>query len=1717
MSQFYWQLQTNTQQQEKNDTKDSDEWSCVGLTNDNTNEGLQQQQQQQQQQQSYWWHQQNQDGTDPYSAAAFQGFRASSGDDNRTKSWQTSITSNNPSTCFTQQQLGQIAVEKKIASLEIAEQEDEQTRYSFGIHQPILHLEHNISDHNAENNEIIDEKYNSEQVKAEIVSVDDTKGNISTGTLPPEEKEQIVSEVESGAPMIAVAQVTPIIATSIATAIETPFPVSVLSCNQTFPAAIPSTANIARVGPISNHDSCGFSVNRVVPTLQPVIPNPQMPSLAPVTNSARSTPLSLVEGTGETQNTTVVERTQIVTNVPVTNLQQIDAAVVPVKEEKSVMSTVSNQLREMVDLAPNSTPIDGAQKTQRQHESRQILKDDKERSIAISTSAEQSTDSAAHEDSFGRSVEKHRNSKNIRDRYRIIRQQYPEVIKRLDRLKMETHRLDWSPTQKASLKEVDESSHRVSNRRQKNSATINLDSSVTTNLKNIELISDARPSSKTINHSFTFPDRLSSEDSSTKNDVRYGEDFVNSLRRNRHARAREYDNFSSRGTKSEMGEIGPYRGPAVAKHRYAMQHASTGYQPYEYYLSGRQSLGPHVGRRTAHELAMMFNDDNAIVRRPQSSFDTTAYSKYQHMNEFAQDSHQNNAGEHSFESEESTGSDSEIARIHNEQEMARRAASMHYNAPLPAPNEFYYFGVIQLPQERVEYIMRRLPPPPEYFQLPAIEKAAYLFYCLLYRHHYLPVDLFHKKFNREYFSYMCEGDSAEVALWKICKHTQEEYIAKRSVNQLKAYEMSQKQLFSDDHETLDSRQSERGSRCDVEDDSDQLSVDSAAKEPMKFRVPHSFLRFGVGGKAIVLNVRNSENILEIRDLKSLFSNHKLQRISNAIESFRGPLIAGFTPTHSVHLYVQRQIELILKSETYLSNPSNSLESDCLLIWQLLEMLVQQQGRVTGPDLSRLLMATCDVSEQRRHYKERSSLFTPANFNERSVDSEAYDRFTQFLLGGHIKEALDSAMKDGLYSDAMILARRMCVKESQELEKIETAFLSHRSELNPVMTLLAVANGQPAPVLTSPPMDEINSWRSHAAIVLANLKTPEALRMVYQLGCVLARRGLHAAADFCFLAVSLLIPGYSPFEPVPESEDTNADVRQHITLIHATLPGEEINFGFSKGFSIIDLHATEIFQYSTKLASTGIPSNFNTSTAYQLHRLDYAEMVSEFGNSAGDAFRYCVEIAKEIWNRHHEIDIEHLERLYELAERLKFMASADADSTAWLPALRSLIDEQQKMIEESKVVQDHATTVIDHNAEDVCTIKAPKLSPEPEMTNDFAENNDSQEDNEYSANTRALGCETVEWHIGQEALVTSSASVKQQQAENRKPENNEYRMEPEQLRERTGAYSKTNISVNSSQYSTLPPVLPVSTKDSVESSITTRTNTTVISSLLSQTDEQISHEAVQNCAIERKVLEMKQQSDSKGAGSEMAAEWTTDINSASTNNHDNTSYQNVDHLEGKILNGMTPIIATRNEIDEAMHSNHLLPVNSKLNQYANRISEPSFSSHQEPNVVKKNEKTYNKDKIVNDHPQNSGLFSKLKATIAKAIPSNNEMILPDDKHPSIVWDPKLNKYVGEGIEEESVVEPPPSVTSSSDKLSGAIRGNVGVGGLTAARLSGGSRYFNPLIETSSVKPVAHTAPFLPPVPAAANFGFIPSMPDDISTESPFSVHTDPLPKEAEVAE
>ncbi|VDN17450.1 unnamed protein product, partial [Gongylonema pulchrum] len=1039
------------------------------------------------------------------------------------------------------------------------------------------------------------------------------------------------------------------------------------------PISAPPPANVARVGPISNQhiDTHGISVNRVFPTTQPVvpaaagaiiqeqIPAPIQPAM-PVTSNVADTPILAIAEEIAPRPAPASRILPACPTIPTRNSPEQSSHATITEEqqwlENSAPAPENEARNEPVRISPAATSSSNLREQNRPE--RDAGKDRREPNVPAPTPVEhQSTDSTTREDSVAERLPQNRkNSKNVRDRYRIIRQQYPEVVKRLDRLKLETRRLDWHSLPRGATIDLGEGYHHpvVHSKAPKYPLPGVIDASGPAGLKESML---DRSLSK-LNHSFTVPERMSSEDGSTRGDIHYGEDFINSLRRHQHLS----DVFAQSSPEKDFSE----------------------------------------------------NDD------------------------------------------ETSGSDSEIARIHYEQEMTRRAAatataSMRYNAvSATAPNEYYYFGVIQLPQERVQQVMCRMPPPQEYFSLPPIEKAAYLFYCTLYQHHYQPVDLFHKKFNREYFSYMCEGDSAELALWKEFKHC----------------------VFS--------------------------------LEPMKFRVAHSFLRFGVGGRVVVLNAQNSENILEIRDLKSLIGEDKLLRLSNAVDSFRGPLIPGRTPTHSVRLYVQRQIELILRSEAYRTNLPSEAANDCLLIWQLLEMLVQQQGRVTGPDLSRLLMTGCHLAEHRRHVKEKFNSSSPIIFSEHSVDSKAYDRFTQFLLGGHLKEALDSAVRDGLYSDAMILARRLCIGDPQELERIETAFLSHRSEQNPVMTLLSVASGQPAPVLVS-------------SIVLANLNTPMALGTVHQLGCVLARREQHAAADFCFLAVSLLAPGYDPFQPIPKKEDESSEVRKHITLIHATLRTiPEMDLECLKDFSVIDLHATEIFEFAMRLANDGMHVNLTRSLAYQLCRLHYAEVIAELGALATDAFQYSVDVARSIWNRCNEVDVDELERL------LKFMASANENDLAWLPTLRSILDERRKVPVQESLPVKRDTATPSSPTDEKPALK--KQSPEAQTTESHEEFDKKEE---VTRTSITLTSEPVEWRIGhKESSSSTSVSV-----EGKDPESqiiNEYRMQPAQLNSRTGTYSSTGVATaHTSQYSTVPPTPSQSMQDATESSSATRT--TAISS------------------------------------------------------------------------------------------------------------------------------------------------------------------------------------------------------------------------------------------------------------------------------------------------
>ena len=156
--------------------------------------------------------------------------------------------------------------------------------------------------------------------------------------------------------------------------------------------------------------------------------------------------------------------------------------------------------------------------------------------------------------------------------------------------------------------------------------------------------------------------------------------------------------------------------------------------------------------------------------------------------------------------------------------------------------------------------------------------------------------------------------------------------------------------------------------------------------------------------------------------------------------------------------------------------------------------------------------------------------------------------------------------------------------------------------------------------------------------------------VHQLGLALARKEFNAAADFCFLVVNLLTQ-MDCFAPVHVENEDEEPFRRHITLINASLPDDEYYSTKTRyGWSIIDFQATEIYDFAMKMSQRPIIGGLSASDEFQKCRLQYAQMLAEYGGSATSAFKYCSSIAGCIWGRAHEQEASMLNEICELADR-----------------------------------------------------------------------------------------------------------------------------------------------------------------------------------------------------------------------------------------------------------------------------------------------------------------------------------------------------------------------------------------------------------------------------------------------------------------------------------
>ncbi|XP_049269869.1 uncharacterized protein LOC119390134 isoform X1 [Rhipicephalus sanguineus] len=440
--------------------------------------------------------------------------------------------------------------------------------------------------------------------------------------------------------------------------------------------------------------------------------------------------------------------------------------------------------------------------------------------------------------------------------------------------------------------------------------------------------------------------------------------------------------------------------------------------------------------------------------------------------------------------------------------------------------------------------------------------------------------------------------------------------------------------------------------CDpsiLDHESTRLDHVPQPEEVKKFSRPHPLARFcGANGLLKLLPTLSSGDLpppIEIHSLKHLFQKdpqfHELQ-------AFPGPLVRSETHKNDVIQFCTQRIQ------SFADDPSLPDRSSHILLWELLVLMLRQNGFVSGSDIAELLLRGHDILEPStsasvlagRPGGEGGEATSPEGADDGSSpspdegivvsdraqlgttgSSRVLAKFREFLLFGHKKDALEWAVKCGLWGHALSLASKM---DARTYASIMTRFTNALAINDPLQTLYQHLSGRQPAAVTCIADEKWGDWRPHLAMILSNPSSrPEVdARSITTLGDVLASRGCLSAAHFCYLMAQVEFGTY-------------ACKSSKIVLLgssHHTLSFEE----FATNEAI---QCTEIYEYSQSLANAGymLPH-------LQTYKFLHATRLAEYG-FAQEALHYC-EVLAEAMVRHCE-SAQLAAQTYELASRLKY--------------------------------------------------------------------------------------------------------------------------------------------------------------------------------------------------------------------------------------------------------------------------------------------------------------------------------------------------------------------------------------------------------------------------------------------------------------------------------
>ncbi|XP_030584015.1 protein transport protein Sec16B [Archocentrus centrarchus] len=425
------------------------------------------------------------------------------------------------------------------------------------------------------------------------------------------------------------------------------------------------------------------------------------------------------------------------------------------------------------------------------------------------------------------------------------------------------------------------------------------------------------------------------------------------------------------------------------------------------------------------------------------------------------------------------------------------------------------------------------------------------------------------------------------------------------------------------------------------DPAPQPGGDSApVPAPLKYSIPHAVVSFGPAGQLIrvATGLSTQENVshLEIHSLEVILSETQEQQ---EMRNFPGPLTRE-------DLHKVDAIEFAHQMAGACMKDNKLQDKSCAaLLWNILILLCRQNGQIVGSDISELLMqgshsdGSCPSDTPTLiDFNEDTTAEAPpckgddlltGNWSSFSSESseKALQTYTQLLLAGRKKEALESAMTSGLWGHALFLASKM---DNRSYTTVLNRFTGQLRPSDPLQTLFQLLSGRIPAVATCCGNEKWGDWRPHLAVMLSNETGDPAIQQkaIVTMGDTLASRGLVHAAHVCYLTASV------PFGAFTQKAE------------RLVLLGSSHRKSFGCFATNAAIRCTELYEYSQTLGGKNL-----SVPSFQVYKLLYACRLLDCGLSS-QAFHYCEVVGQAILRQQEPFFVLTGE-VIKLSDRLRY--------------------------------------------------------------------------------------------------------------------------------------------------------------------------------------------------------------------------------------------------------------------------------------------------------------------------------------------------------------------------------------------------------------------------------------------------------------------------------